>query len=202
MEIDTDAAHTPVSHLAEFVHNTRLDRMFRRRVQSNSFHLCSDIRCGHAWAHIPDYFTNHSQHYSLGWVTDKIVSKKTKHFIRWLWHQNTKNIRPQPLQSHHSYIITFTLDAPCPHQWAEENRWQITVSSVDCKGSMKHRAQCSFTDYYGLANGWGYLRLICSILEPFINCHCKTKLLLFLTPSLFSHLQANCIAGQSLHIFY
>lgn len=43
---------------------------------------------------------------------------------------------------------------------------------------MKRRAQCSLTDYYGLANGWGYLRLICFIFVPFISCRYKNKLFL------------------------
>lgn len=52
---------------------------------------------------------------------------------------------------------------------------------------MKRRAQCSLTDYYGLANGRGYLRLICFIFVPFISCCSSNKLFLF--PPSFSKLQ-------------
>lgn len=40
---------------------------------------------------------------------------------------------------------------------------------------MKHKAQCSITDYYGLAKSSGYLRLICSIIVPLITCRYKTN---------------------------
>lgn len=45
---------------------------------------------------------------------------------------------------------------------------------------MKQRVQCSLTDYYGLAKGRGYLRLICFIFVPFISCRYKNKLFLSL----------------------
>lgn len=47
---------------------------------------------------------------------------------------------------------------------------------------MKRRAQCSLTDYYGLANGRGYLWLICFIFVPFISCCYDNKLFLFHLP--------------------
>lgn len=87
-----------------------------------------------------------------------------------------RNIRHQPLpytQFIYNYHTSLSLPlAPISEQRKTDDRslFSLLIGKGPWSGEL--------TDYYGLANGWGYLRLICFIFVPFISCRYKNKLFL------------------------